>query len=125
MTLFTIFALRGRDCDNPSLRGRSSENYEQRMELIRGGADLHDSLGAEGQFRSEYKSGRYTGKRIRQHRAGFLSIVEGFSFTKAEREEQRCPSKPMLAGLCFNVPLKSARFRPPPIIPKSYSKPLA
>ena len=32
MTLFSIFALRGRE--NPSLRGRSSENYEQRMELI-------------------------------------------------------------------------------------------
>ena len=37
MTLFSIFALRGRDRDNPSLRGRSSENYEQRMELIVGG----------------------------------------------------------------------------------------
>ena len=37
MTLFSIFALRGRDRDNPSLRGRSSENYEQRMELIGGG----------------------------------------------------------------------------------------
>ena len=36
-TLFSIFALRGRDRDNPSLRGRSSENYEQRMELIGGG----------------------------------------------------------------------------------------
>ena len=35
MTLFSIFALRGRD--NPSLLGRSSENYEQRMELIGGG----------------------------------------------------------------------------------------
>ena len=34
MTLFSIFALRGRERDNPSLRGRSSENYEQRMELI-------------------------------------------------------------------------------------------
>ena len=34
MTLFSIFALRGRDRDNPSLRGRSTENYEQRMELI-------------------------------------------------------------------------------------------
>ena len=34
MTLFSIFALRGRDRDNPSLLGRSSENYEQRMELI-------------------------------------------------------------------------------------------
>ena len=31
-TLFSIFALRGRD--NPSLRGRSNEKYEQRMELI-------------------------------------------------------------------------------------------
>ena len=34
MTLFSIFALRGRDRDKPSLSGRSSENYEQRMELI-------------------------------------------------------------------------------------------
>lgn len=33
-TLFTIFALRGRDRDNQSLRGRSTDNYEQRMELI-------------------------------------------------------------------------------------------
>ena len=37
MTLFSIFALRGRDRENPSLRGRSNENYEQRMELIEGG----------------------------------------------------------------------------------------
>ena len=36
MTLFSIFALRGRDRDNPSLSGRSNENYEQRMELIGG-----------------------------------------------------------------------------------------
>ena len=49
-TLFSIFALRGRDRENPSLRGRSNENYEQRMELIGGGADLHDNLGAEGQL---------------------------------------------------------------------------
>ena len=49
-TLFSIFALRGRDRYNPSLLGRSSENYEQRMELIGGGADLHDNLGAEGQL---------------------------------------------------------------------------
>ena len=34
MTLFSIFVLRGRDRDNPSLRGRSTDNYEQRMELI-------------------------------------------------------------------------------------------
>ena len=34
MTLFSIFALRGRDRDNPSLRGQSTDNYEQRMELI-------------------------------------------------------------------------------------------
>lgn len=34
MTLFSIFALRGRDRDNPSLRGRSTDKYEQRMELI-------------------------------------------------------------------------------------------
>lgn len=33
-TLFSIFALRGRDRDNPSLRGRSTENYEQRMEIV-------------------------------------------------------------------------------------------
>lgn len=33
-TLFSIFALRGRDRDNPSLSGRSTENYEQRMEII-------------------------------------------------------------------------------------------
>lgn len=33
-TLFSIFALRGRDRDNPSLRGRSTDNYEQRMELV-------------------------------------------------------------------------------------------
>ena len=45
MTLFSIFALRGRDRENPSLLGRYSENYEQRMELI-GGADLHDNSGA-------------------------------------------------------------------------------
>ena len=48
-TLFSIFALRGRDRENPSLLGRSSENYEQRMELI-GGADLHDNLRTEGQL---------------------------------------------------------------------------
>ena len=36
---------------------------------------------------SSYKSCRYNGKRMRQHRAVFLSIVEKFSFTKAEREE--------------------------------------
>ena len=33
-TLFSMFALRGRDRDNPSLRGRSNEKYEQRMELV-------------------------------------------------------------------------------------------
>ena len=33
-TLFSIFALRGRDRDNPSLRGRSNENYEQLVELV-------------------------------------------------------------------------------------------
>ena len=33
-TLFSMFALRGRDRDNPSIRGRSTDNYEQRMELI-------------------------------------------------------------------------------------------
>lgn len=31
-----VYQLRGRDRDNPSLRGRSTENYEQRMELIGG-----------------------------------------------------------------------------------------
>lgn len=36
-TLFSIFALRGRDRDNPSIRGRSTDNYEQRMEIIGGG----------------------------------------------------------------------------------------
>ena len=36
---------------------------------------------------SNYKSCRYNGKRMRQHRAVFLSIVEKFSFTKSEREE--------------------------------------
>ena len=34
MTLFSIFAMRGRDRDNPSLHGRSNEKYEQRMELV-------------------------------------------------------------------------------------------
>ena len=34
MTLFSIFAMSGRDRDNPSLRGQSTDNYEQRMELI-------------------------------------------------------------------------------------------
>ena len=33
-TLFSIFALRGRDRENPSLCLRSTDNYEQRMELI-------------------------------------------------------------------------------------------
>ena len=37
MTLFSIFALRGRDRDNPSSCGRSNEKYEQRMELIGSG----------------------------------------------------------------------------------------
>ena len=36
---------------------------------------------------SDYKSCRYNGKRMRQHRAVFLSIVEKFSFTQAERAE--------------------------------------
>ena len=36
---------------------------------------------------SSYKSCRYNGKRMRQHRAVFMSIVEKFSFTKSEREE--------------------------------------
>lgn len=49
-TLFSIFALRGRDRDNPSVRGRSNDNYEQRMELIEGGADLHDNLCRKGQL---------------------------------------------------------------------------
>ena len=33
-TLFSVFALRGRDRDNPSIRGRSTDNYEQHVELI-------------------------------------------------------------------------------------------
>lgn len=34
-TIFAMFALRGRDRDNPtSVRGRSTDNYEQRMEII-------------------------------------------------------------------------------------------
>lgn len=37
MTLFSIVALRGRDRENPSLRGRSTDNYEQRMEFIGSG----------------------------------------------------------------------------------------
>ena len=36
---------------------------------------------------SNYKSCRYNGKRMRLHRAVFLSIVEKFSFTKSERDE--------------------------------------
>lgn len=36
-TLFPIFALRGRDRDNPSLRTRSTVNFEQRMEIVGGG----------------------------------------------------------------------------------------
>ena len=37
---------------------------------------------------SNYKSCRYNGKRMRQHRAVFLSIVEKFeSFTEEERKE--------------------------------------
>ena len=37
---------------------------------------------------SNYKSCRYNGKRMRQHRAVFLSIVEEFeSFTEEERKE--------------------------------------
>ena len=33
MTLFFISRFAGRDRDNPSLRGRSNENYEQRSEV--------------------------------------------------------------------------------------------
>ena len=33
MTLFSISRFVGRDRDNPSLRGHSTDNYEQRMEL--------------------------------------------------------------------------------------------
>ncbi len=50
-TLFSMFALRGRDRDNPSQRGRSTDNYEQRMELIGGGCDLHHHVCREGQSR--------------------------------------------------------------------------
>lgn len=36
-TAFAMFALRGRDRDNPTaVRGRSTDNYEQRMEVIGG-----------------------------------------------------------------------------------------
>ena len=45
-TLFSIFALRGRD--NPSLSGRSNENYEQRMELIVGGRCVFDPFSGSG-----------------------------------------------------------------------------
>ena len=35
ITVFEMFALRGRDRDNPtSVRGCSTDNYEQRMEII-------------------------------------------------------------------------------------------
>lgn len=38
-TAFAMFALRGRDRDNPTgVRGRSTDNYEQRMEFIGCGA---------------------------------------------------------------------------------------
>lgn len=37
MTIFAMFALRGRDRDNPSLRTRSTANFEQRMEIVGGG----------------------------------------------------------------------------------------
>ena len=38
-TVLAIFALRGRDKDNPtSVLGRSTDNYEQRMEIVGGGA---------------------------------------------------------------------------------------
>ena len=36
-TIFSIFALRGRDSDNPSMRTRSTANFEQRMEIVGGG----------------------------------------------------------------------------------------
>lgn len=48
-TLFPIFALRGRDRDNPSLRTRSTVNFEQRMEIV-GGGHLHNHLSHERQF---------------------------------------------------------------------------
>lgn len=48
MTIFAMFALRGRDRDNPSMRTRSTANFEQRMEIV-GGVYLHDHLGGEGQ----------------------------------------------------------------------------
>lgn len=37
MTIFAMFALRGRDRDNPSMRTRSTANFEQRMEIVGGG----------------------------------------------------------------------------------------
>ena len=37
MTIFAMFALCGRDRDNPSLRTRSTANFEQRMEIVGGG----------------------------------------------------------------------------------------
>lgn len=36
MTIFAMFALRGRARDNPSLRTRSTVNFEQRMEIVGG-----------------------------------------------------------------------------------------
>ena len=49
-TIFSIFAFRGRYRDNPSLRTRSTANFEQRMEIA-GGVHMHDHLCAEGQPR--------------------------------------------------------------------------
>ena len=37
MTIFAMFAFRGRDRDNPSMRTRSTANFEQRMEIVGGG----------------------------------------------------------------------------------------
>ena len=51
---------------------------------------------------SNYKSCRYNGKRMRQHRAVFLSIVEKFFFTKAERDDtDLCPILNKIAEQCL------------------------
>ena len=42
-TLLSMFALRGRYRDNPSMRTRATDNYEQRMEIV-GGGGLAQSL---------------------------------------------------------------------------------
>ena len=52
MKVFTIVAMRGRNPDNPSERGRSKGRYKQRLEQRRGGGDIkHYHLSPEGQPR--------------------------------------------------------------------------